>query len=380
MKKLNLYILWQVSIGFLLVAFSLLAMLWLTQSLRFVEMVTNKGLPLYMFVELTSLLMPRLFSILSPIALFASVMFVYNRMLADRELVIMQAAGISPWRNARAVVYVGLALTGFSFYVQNVTIPVAENTFRNLEWEIKNNVSHLMFREGEFTSIQSNLTVFVSKHEQDGAVVGILLNDERDPGKKVTLSAEKGRIVYTDNGPRIILIKGVRQEVSRAGTNFSSLKFDRYSVDLGYMGSKQMKGASVREKSLWELLNADKDASLTTEDMRKYIVEGHRRLVTPWYNLVFALLACTGLLIGNFNRRGQTKIISISVLIMILVQGNDLIVTNLAGRSLYFLPMLYVNCFVSLAICIYLLLFYNPFLFMKSHLKGGRLKEKGVAV
>ncbi len=375
MNKLNLYILRQVVTGFLLVAFSLLSMLWLTQSLRFVEMVTNKGLPLHLFVELTSLLMPRLFSILSPIALFASVMFVYNRMLADRELVIMQAAGISPWRNARAVVYVGLILTLFSVYVQNVAIPEAENEFRNLEWEIKNNVSHLMFREGEFTTVQPNLTVFISKHEQDGAVAGILLNDERNPENRITLSAERGRIVYTDNGPRVILVKGVRQEVNRDGTNFSSLKFDRYSVDLGQMGSKKIKDASVREKTLWELLNAAQDKNLSQEDVRKYIVEGHRRLVTPWYNLVFALLACTGLLVGNFNRRGQTKIISVSVFIMVLVQGNDLIVTNLAGRSLYFLPMLYVNCFVPLGLCVYLLLFYNPF-FFSSRL----LKKKGVAV
>ena len=148
MKKLNSYILRQIFVGFLLVSFSLLSMLWLTQSLRFVEMVTNKGLPLSLFVELTSLLMPRLFSILSPIALFASVMFVYNRMLNDRELVIMQAAGISPWYNARAAVYMGLILSLLSIYVQNVAIPQAENAFRNLEWEIKNNVSHLMFREG----------------------------------------------------------------------------------------------------------------------------------------------------------------------------------------------------------------------------------------
>ena len=122
-------------------------------------------------------------------------------------------------------------------------------------------------------------------------------------------------------------------------------------------------------------MNAAQDKNLSQEDVRKYIVEGHRRLVTPWYNLVFALLACTGLLVGNFNRRGQTKIISVSVFIMVLVQGNDLIVTNLAGRSLYFLPMLYVNCFVPLGLCVYLLLFYNPF-FFSSRL----LKKKGVAV
>ena len=84
MKKLNLYITGQIAVGFLLVTFSLMAILWLTQSLRFIEMITNKGLPLAMFIKMTSCLMPRLFAILSPISLFVAVLFVYNRMLSDR--------------------------------------------------------------------------------------------------------------------------------------------------------------------------------------------------------------------------------------------------------------------------------------------------------
>ena len=42
MKKLNIYISRQIFVGFLLVTFSLMSILWLTQSLRFVELVTNK--------------------------------------------------------------------------------------------------------------------------------------------------------------------------------------------------------------------------------------------------------------------------------------------------------------------------------------------------
>ena len=65
MKKLNIYISRQIFVGFLLVTFSLMSILWLTQSLRFVELVTNKGLPLSLFIKMTSCLMPRLFSLLS---------------------------------------------------------------------------------------------------------------------------------------------------------------------------------------------------------------------------------------------------------------------------------------------------------------------------
>ena len=100
--------------GFLQVAHSLMYMLWLTQSLRFVEMVTDKGLPGYLFVEMTSLLMPRVFTILSPIALFVAGMFVYNRLITDSELVVMKAVGIRSVVNARAALLVGAVLALFN--------------------------------------------------------------------------------------------------------------------------------------------------------------------------------------------------------------------------------------------------------------------------
>ena len=363
MKILNLYIFKQVFIGFLLVSFSLLAMLWLTQSLRFVEMVTRQGLPVYLFAEMTSLLMPRVFNILSPIAVFVSVLFVYNRLIADRELVAMQSAGISPWQNAKAAMFLGILLAVFNVYVMNWGIPEAEERFRDLEWQVKNNLTHLMFREGEFTDMKNGITVFIDKHEDDGSVSGIFVSDESNPNLKVTLTAEKGRLIKTDKGPRILFINGVRQEVNTQTFKFSTLTFSRYSAEFNSGGGYRKKDATVREKNLFELLDSASDSSLDEREVRKNIVEGHRRLLEPFYNLVFALLACVGLLVGLFNRRGQFKTIMLEVLCMILISGGDLALTNLAGRSLYVLPLLYVNCFLPLLICLYLLLFYNPFYF-----------------
>lgn len=372
MKKLNIYITRQILTGFLLVTFSLLSILWLTQSLRFVELITNKGLPLGLFVQMTSLLMPRLFVILSPIALFVAVLFVYNRLLSDRELVVMQSAGISPWQNAKAALFMGIMLSVFNLYVNNIGIPQAEKAFNELEWKVKNDVSHLMFREGEFTTLQYGLTVFVTTHEKDGSVTGILVNDERNPKSKMTVSAEKGRIVYTDKGPRLIMINGVRQEITNANSQFSSLSFDRYSVDFGNMGQKKAKEEGAREKSLSKLFNARSDPNLTPNEVNRYIVEGNKRILTPMFNLVFALLACTGLLIGNFNRRGQSKIISVSISAMVLIQALDLAFTNMSAKSLYCLPLLYANFAIPLAACIYLLLFYNPAFFRR------RKKQEGL--
>lgn len=373
MKKLNLYIMKQIFIGFLLVTFSLMSIIWLTQSLRFVDLITNNGIPVSIFAEMTSLLMPRIFTVLAPISLFAAVLFVYNRMLADRELVVMQSAGISPWQNAKPAVIFGLIMTVFNFYVYNYGIPWAEKTFNELQWQVKNDVSHLMFREGEFTSMQNGLTVFITTHEKDGSLAGILVNDERNPKSKVTLSAEKGRVVYTDNGPKIIMVNGARQAINTADNQFTSVAFERYSVDFGMKETSSRKAAGVREKTLSELLNARSIPGLSEKEVNRYLVEGNRRLLNPFYNLLFALLGCTGLLVGNFNRRGQAKIISASIVAMVIIQALDLSFGNLAVKHISLLPLVYINLILPLLICFYLLRFYNPAVFRRKK----RFSEEG---
>ena len=363
MKILNKYITKQIFVGFLLISFSLLAMLWLTQSLKFVEMVTRQGLPIYLFAEMTSLLMPRIFNVLSPIAVFVSVLFVYNRMISDREMVVMQSAGIKPSECAVPAIIIGILVSVFNIYVMNWAIPQAEGHFRDLEWRIKSNITQMIFREGEFTPLKNGITIFIDKHENDGSVSGIFVSDESKPNIKVTLTAEKGRLVQTHNGPRILFINGVRQEIDRTNYKFNSLAFSRYSAEFNNAGSSQKKAESVREKNIMELLNSANDPTLSPQDVRKNIVEGHRRIIYPFFNLVFALLACTGLLICSFNRRGQVKVVALEVFFMILISGTDLALTNLAGKTLYVLPFLYMNCILPLLACFYLLCFYNPFYF-----------------
>ena len=220
-----------------------------------------------------------------------------------------------------------------------------------------------MFREGEFTTMKNGITVFIDKHEDDGSVTGIFVSDESKPDKKITLTAEKGRLIHSEKGPRILFINGVRQEIDKKTFKFNSLSFKRYSAEFNNTQSSRKKDQSVRERNIIELLNSRNDQTLSLSDRRKNVVEGNRRIIYPWYNLLYSLLACVGLLVSNFNRRGQTKIIATEVICMILVCAGDLAFTNLANRSLYMLPFLYLNLFVPFIICIYLLRFYNPFYF-----------------
>lgn len=348
MKKLDIYIIKQIMTGFLLVALSLMSMLWLTQSLKFVEMVTNKGLPVYLFVELTSLLMPRIFSVLSPIALFVAVMFVYNRLITDSELVVMKAVGISSIVIARAAIVMGIGLAIFNVFVLNYGVPVAENRFRDLEYEVKNSFTKMMLREGVFTSFKNSTTIFIDKFIDDATVKGIIVSDQKTPGEKVVTVAESGRIEYTDVGPKILLKNGTRQVMNKKNGQFSSMTFDDYVVDFGNVSVVKKKDKRVREWGIRELFNMANNPKTPLNLVRQYRAEAHRRILAPLYNLIFALLACTGLLIANFNRRGQGKVITISILAMIIVQVLDMSLANMARKYGWMVFLMYLNCFLPL--------------------------------
>src|SRR5215207_7391058 len=84
--------------AFMLVLVSLTAVIWVTQALRDIDLVTNQGQTVLVFVAITGLIIPLLVMVIAPIALMVAVVFVLNKMSTDSELIVMNAAGMSPWR------------------------------------------------------------------------------------------------------------------------------------------------------------------------------------------------------------------------------------------------------------------------------------------
>ena len=106
---------------------SLTCIVWLTQSLRFVEMIVNTGLSVTTFVTFTLLLLPSFLSLIGPIAVFAAVMFTYTKMLNDSEIVILRATGMSPLKIGRPALLLAtlVMLLGYlnPLYLMPASIP-----------------------------------------------------------------------------------------------------------------------------------------------------------------------------------------------------------------------------------------------------------------
>src|SRR5437899_1778955 len=84
--------------AFLLLVVSLRGIIWITHALREIDLITNKGQTILVFLGITGLLIPILAQVIAPLAFVIAVVYAIDKLNGDAELVVMTAAGISPWR------------------------------------------------------------------------------------------------------------------------------------------------------------------------------------------------------------------------------------------------------------------------------------------
>ncbi|MBP0443233.1 LPS export ABC transporter permease LptF [Roseomonas sp. SSH11] len=355
MSRVTRYISRQIALSLLAVTIGLAALIWLTQSLRFIELVLDRGLPFSVFLELTGLLLPSFFAVILPITTFVVILFTYVRLSSDRELVVLRAAGLSDWRLARPALLVALLATGIGLFLQAWLVPVSHAAFREWQFEIRNQMAAILLQEGVFSSVSNDLTVYARVRERDGTMRGILIHDQREPGAPVTILAERGVILPSPNGPRVILQNGQRQQMERAvppnsppGTppqpRLTVLAFGENSVDLARTSrTEDARNRDSRERFVGELLNPDPEEGLPERDIRKFKAEGHGRLASPLTALSFAMVGLAAALASTFRRHGGglTAVIAVGAVVCLLALG--LAVGNLAARDNRFIPLIWVH-------------------------------------
>jgi lipopolysaccharide export system permease protein len=316
--------------------------IWLTQSLRFVDLVVNRGLPVTEFLWLAMLILPRWLAGILPVACVVAVVYVYNRLIADRELVVLRAAGCSNLRLARPAVLLALVTMLFAYLLNIYLLPVSYRQFKELLQAARSDYSSILLQEGTFHTLPGPITVFIRERVGSGRFNGILVHDASDPEEPVTMMAESGALVETQDGSRIVLINGNRQQFSRDSGGVSFLAFEKHSLDLN-LATGVARGGRKRgpeEMFLWELF----DPVLKTGAAAiAYRAEGHSRIVSPFMALGFVVTALAILLAGDFSRRGQGNRVVLAITLVIALQTSGIAAHNLAGNAARAIPLLYAN-------------------------------------
>jgi lipopolysaccharide export system permease protein len=301
----------------------------------------------WIFLELTMLLIPSLLLLILPPALFCALLFVYHKLKTDSELVVMQSMGLSSWRLARPALYVATAVTAFAYFIALYLQPLSTQKFRDMQYFLRNNYASILLQEGVFSSPVDGLTVFIRERDSQGTLKGILVHDNRDEASAITMMAEEGKLVQTPQGPRFLLAKGNRQEMKN--DKLSLLNFDSYTMDI----SLYDKGMSTRYTEAQELFTSElltPEEGISEREQKKRFAEAHQRFTWPLYPLCLTLVGLSVILSGQFNRRGHWQRNMIAVLCALVIVFSAVGMRGIVANNPQLTFLLYVNVLLPIVV------------------------------
>jgi len=354
MNGFSRYVFGQLFVGMVFVTIGFTCIIWLSQSLRLVELIVNRGVSAGTFIYLTVLMLPNFMPVILPIALFCVVVFVYAKLIMDRELVVMRASGLSQMALAKPAVILALLIVAISYFLNLYLIPESYRMFRQMQWDIRYNYSHVLLKEGAFNNLPNGRTVYIRERASDGQLHGVLYHDNSNPQKPFTIMAARGALVETDDGVRVVMFDGNRQVVDQQTNKLSVLYFDRHVLEIGKTrGGDQSRHIEARERHLSELFDVANDKEVSARDRGKFIVEGHKRLVSPLQSLALTLIALASLISGSFSRRTQTKRILTGIGLMVFVLITALGLENITAKNLHLAPAIYLHAAITLILALW---------------------------
>ena len=89
-----------------------------------------------------------------------------------------------------------------------------------------------ILQPGRLAQLDRNLTIRIRERRPDGRLVGILIDDRRDPAERVSIVADHGTIVKTDGGSFLILMDGNLERFEVGKPNPALIAFESYRFDM----------------------------------------------------------------------------------------------------------------------------------------------------
>ncbi len=291
MGSIDKYIFRTTLASFALVLVSLTGVIWITQALRGIDLMTSQGQTILTFLGVTSLAIPVLVLIIAPIALMIAVSHTLNKLATDSEIIVMNAAGLSPIRLFRPFLYATVVVAILVAFIGSYLAPDGMRRLKRWDAEITADVLANILQPGRFAQLDQNLTVRVRERQPGGLLVGIFIDDRRDPKERVSIVADHGTVLKNNSGSFLILEDGNLERFELGKPDPALVAFRRYAFDMSKF-SNQGRDVTygIRERYLWELISPPPDDPVFEQMAGAFRAELHDRLMAPIYPFAFAAL------------------------------------------------------------------------------------------
>lgn len=296
---------------FVMLLLILAGLAWMVQILTTIKFLMNYGIELTNFLGLSMMMLPFIISIIMPFVTFIAILFVYNKMIGDNEVVVIMASGTSPWKIARPALILATFLTVAHFILNLWIVPATQAKFYDTQWNLRYGLAHMTIQEATFTEISHGRVFYVEK-VVDHDLSQVMLSDMRKSNAQITIFAGKGKLVSTMRGLSIVMTDGslyAHGDGSAIGT------FESFEMDLNIPEKNNDSAFRARRMPTRMLVNS-LNANLTKKQHKTVMSELANRFLGPFMNFILAAICVTILLRTSLLRRRTSFAPAATVLAM----------------------------------------------------------------
>ncbi|MBV9462108.1 MAG: LPS export ABC transporter permease LptF [Bradyrhizobium sp.] len=316
MGSIDKYIFRTTLASFALVLVSLTGVIWITQALRGIDLMTSQGQTIVTFLGLTSLVIPALILIIAPVALMIAISHTLNKLATDSEIIVMNAAGFSPFRLFRPFVYATIVVAILVAFIAAYLAPDGMRRIKQWDAEITADVLTNVLQPGRFAQLDQNLTIRIRERQPGGLLMGIFIDDRRDPKERISIVADHGTVVKSGANSFLVLEDGNLEKFEADKRDPAMVAFGRYAFDMSKFSQHNDVALGIRERYLWELMWPDEEDPMYKQVPGQFRAELHDRFMSPIYPFAFAALTFAFLGAPRTTRQSRNFSIGGSILVV----------------------------------------------------------------
>ena len=358
MQKLDKYILKQLTLIFIFFLCVFTLIFWINRAVDLFDRLISDGHSSSMLFQVALLSLPSTITTVFPLACFAAVIFVTNRLKNDSELIVLQSAGLSPWRMNKPYFIFGLLGMLILGVFTTFVVPNTAKILHEKQKELDSSMSARLLQEGKFIHPFKGVTFYIKGIQSNGTLLNVFLHDRRNKSEFLTYTATRAFLAKDENKTFLYMENGLIQTFSNLRKSLSTIEFKSISIDLSDAFTKKENNTIyLSHVSTWLLIKNKYEVAIATDASTESILwELHNRLHRPMFCFVAAILGFSTLLMGNYNKFGFGQKIALAISIMVVIKITESYSTKLSIQNSLLWPLIY---FPSLIGIISSMLFLN---------------------
>ncbi len=245
-----------ITLFFLISIFSISLIIWITQAVNFLDLVSEDGHGLKIYFMYTLYNFPKIISRILVFVFFISIFYVLVKHEEKNELLLFWINGIKKKEFSTKLIKFSLIYLFIQLVLSAIIVPYSNNKAKSFVRQ--SNVDYLgsIITAEKFTDAVKDLTIFIGKKENN-LLYDVFLKDRLGTEKFQIVSAKEGEIVNYNNINYLVLYNG--KIVDHDSGSINSISFDKTQINLSKYLTKTVLYPKIQEASLSDLLYCFKD-------------------------------------------------------------------------------------------------------------------------